>query len=149
MRPNSKGTLAGCIVWIIVFASLSMCILPLAMLVGGVTSTNQFAIQTIGSMICPQGTVAKSYSYATTTTDEYGNTQPSTAYELHCVDENGLILKKDPVFYAFMWIGISASIGLVIAALLAFALATPAGLLISRLFNQRKISNITEGIEPT
>jgi hypothetical protein len=116
----------------------------MAMMIGGITSTNQFAIQTIGSMICPEGTVAKSYSYATTTTDEYGNTQPSTAYELHCVDENGLILKKDPVVYAFMWTGISASVGLVMAALLAFALATPAGLFISRLFNQRKTPNTIE-----
>jgi hypothetical protein len=149
MRPNSTGTLAGCIVWIIVFASLNLCILPMAMMIGGVTSTNQFAIQTIGSIICPEGTTAQSYSYATTTTDEYGNTQPSTAYELHCVDESGAILKKDPVLYAFIWIGISAVIGLVMAGLLAFALATPAGLLISRLLNRRKSSNIIEVIDPT
>lgn len=147
MKPKTTGTVSGCIVWILVFGALSLCIFPAATVVGGLTSSSNFAMQTIGPVICPDGTMAESYSYATTTTDEYGNTQPSTAYELHCVDASGVILKEDPILYAFAWIAIIVLIGLVIAALPAFALATPAGLLISRLVSRQK-SNIADTIAP-
>lgn len=147
MKPKTTGTLSGCIVWIIVFGILNACFLPISMIAGGFSSASNFAMQTIGPIICPDGTTAQSYSYATTTTDEYGNTQPSTAYELHCVDSNGDTVKKDPVLYAFLWIGMIAVIGLVTAALLAFALAAPAGMFIARLFKREQQVNQTT-IEP-
>ncbi|MBN2119288.1 MAG: hypothetical protein JW730_22140 [Anaerolineales bacterium] len=148
MKPKATGTLSGCIVWIIAFGILSSCILPMAMIIGGFTSVSSFAMQTLEPVICPDGTTAKPYSYATTTTDEYGNSQPSTAYELHCVDANGVVVKEDPILYAFVWIGILALIGLVIAALLAFALAAPAGALIAKFLNRRQRSNVETNIEP-
>jgi hypothetical protein len=117
------------------------------MMIGGFTSVSKFAMQTMAPIICPDGTTAQSYSYTTTTTDEYGNTQPSTAYELHCVDANGVILKKDPVLYAFTWMGVIVVIGLVIAALLAFALAAPVGILISRFLHRRGQPENTAMIE--
>jgi hypothetical protein len=118
------------------------------MKIGGFTSVSDFAIQTIGLILCPDGTTAESYSYATTTTDEFGNSQPSTAYEIHCIDAMGIVVKEDPVLYAFLWIGIIAGIGLVITALLAFALAAPAGLLIARVLDRNKKTDITANIEP-
>jgi len=149
MKSKATGTLSGCIIWIIVLGVLSACLLPIAMMVGGFSSASNFAMQSVGPLICPDGTTPQAYSYASTTTDEYGNTQPSTAYELHCVDKNGGIIKKDPILYAFTWIGIISMIGLGIAAVLSFALAAPAGLFISKLFNDRRKSNITDIIEPT
>lgn len=148
MKPKATGTLSGCVLWLIAFGMLSSCILPMAIIVGSITSVSGFAVQTLGPMLCPDGTTAKSYSYATTTTDEYGNSQPSTAYELHCLDVNGVVVKEDPIGYAFWWIGIIALIGLVIAGLLAFALAAPAGVLIGKLLNRRQKSNGTTDIEP-
>ena len=138
MKSATTGTISGCVVWVIVFCTLSMCIFPVASTVGGFTSTSDFAMKTLGSYICPEGSSAQSYSYATTTTDENGNRQPSTAYVLQCVDANGEIVKEDPVGYAFIWIGIMALIGFVITGVLAFALAAPAGVLIGRLFNRDK-----------
>ncbi len=138
MKSATAGTLSGCIVWVIVFGLISACLFPVAVMVGGFTSASSFAMQTLAPLICPEGTTAESYSYATTTTDEFGNSQPSTAYELHCVDESGQVVKNDPVLYAFLWIGIIALIGLVISALLAFALAAPAGVLIGRLIGRNK-----------
>lgn len=145
---KTAGTLSGCIVWIIVFGVLSLCLLPASMMIGGVTSVTDFAMQTVAPLICPDGTTAESYSYATTSTDEFGNTQPSTAYELHCVDENGTVVKEDPVLYAFLWMGIIAGIGLVIAAILAFALAAPAGVLVARFLDRNKKTDIAANIEP-
>jgi len=145
---KTTGTLSGCIVWIIVFGILSACLLPVAMIVGGFSSVSDFAMQTMAPIICPDGTTAESYSYATTTTDEYGNSQPSTAYELHCVDATGAVVKEDPVLYAFLWIGIFVSIGLVIAAVLGFALAAPAGVLIARALHRNNKTNVAANIEP-
>ena len=148
MKTTAAGTVSGCIVWIIVFGLLSLCLFPVSMMIGGFTSVSDFAMQTLALLICPDGTTAVSYSYATTTTDEFGNTQPSTAYELHCVDATGTVVKEDPVLYAFLWTGIMAVIGLVIAALLAFALAAPAGALIARVLDRNKKKNISTNIEP-
>lgn len=145
---KTTGAVSGCIVWIIVFGIFSACLLPVSMIIGGFTSVSNFAMQTLGPVICPDGTTAESYSYATTTTDEFGNSQPSTAYELHCIDATGAVVKEDPVLYAFIWMGIIAVIGLVIAAVLAFALAAPAGVLIARLLNRNKKTNIAANIEP-
>ncbi|HEY2981052.1 MAG TPA: hypothetical protein VGJ22_07725 [Anaerolineales bacterium] len=96
------------------------------------------AIRTTGSFICPDNTTAEVYSYASTTTDEYGNSSPATAYELHCMDASGQVVKSDPVGFAFLWIGILAGAGLVIAGVLAFALAAPAGVLIARFLKRKK-----------
>ena len=148
MKPKATGALSGCVVWIIAFGILSSCILPVAMVIGGFTSASNFAMQTLEPMICPDGTTAESYSYATTTTDEYGNSQPSTAYELHCVDANGVVVKEDAILYAFTWIGIIVLIGLVIAVLLAFALSAPVGVLITRVLNSRQKTDISTNIEP-
>jgi hypothetical protein len=148
MKPTSAATLSGCLVWVIVFGALSACILPMAMIAGGFSSASNFAMQTLEPFICPDGTTAQRYSYPTTTTDEFGNTQPSTAYELHCVDTNGTLVKKDPVLYAFAWVGIMTMIGLGLAALLALALAAPARLFLARIFDRRQTSNITDLIEP-
>lgn len=148
MKITKAGTASGCIVWIIVFGILSTCLLPAAMVIGGFTSVSSLAIQTIGPVICPDGTTAESYSYATTTTDEFGNSQPSTAYEIHCIDASGTVVKEDPVLYAFLWIGVFVLIGLGIAALLAFALAAPAGMLIARVLDRNKKTDITANIEP-
>ena len=148
MKTTTTGAVSGCMVWIIVFGILSSCLLPAAMVIGGVTSITNFAMQTIGPLICPEGTVGQSYSYATTTTDEYGNSQPSTAYELHCVDTNGDVVKEDTVVYAFLWIGIIAIIGLGIAALLALLLAAPAGVLIAKVLDRNKRTNNSANIEP-
>jgi ABC-type glycerol-3-phosphate transport system permease component len=148
MKARTTGTVSGCIVWIIVFGIVSLCIFPAAMIVGGITSASTFATQTLGPFICPDGTTAESYSYATTTTDEFGNSQPSTAYELHCVDANGAVVKEDPVVYAFLWMGIIVGICLIISSVLAFALAAPAGVLIGRLLNREKKQDIRATVEP-
>ena len=59
-------------------------------------------MRTLEPLICPDGATAKSRSYATTTTDNFGNSQPSTAYVMQSVDSNGAVVKEDPVVYAFI-----------------------------------------------
>ncbi|MCE7859866.1 MAG: hypothetical protein DYG86_08780, partial [Chloroflexi bacterium CFX2] len=57
------------------------------------------------------------------------------AYELHCEDSNGEVVEKDPIAYAFIWIGICAVIGLIISAVLTFILAVPGGMLVTKVLN--------------
>jgi hypothetical protein len=138
MKAATTGTLSGCVIWIIVFGMICMCIFPISVAIGGFSSVSNFAIRQTGAIICPDNTAPEVYSYASTTTAEFGNRQPFTAFELHCVNINGKVVKEDPVLYAFLWIGTIAVTGLIIAALLSFALAAPAGVLIAKLLNRRK-----------
>jgi hypothetical protein len=148
MKSATTGTVSGCIIWFIVFGLISICLVPAAMMIGGFTSVTDFAMRTVAPLVCPDGTTVESRSYATTTNDEFGNRQPSNAYVLQCVDASGEVVKEDPVLYAFIWIGLLAGVGLILAGLLAFALAAPAGVLIARLFNRGKNTNKIVNIEP-
>ena len=112
--------------------------MPIFFIVGSVSSFSEFAIQTTGGWLCPEGTTPESYTYATTTADEFGNQQPSTAYELHCVDSNGTVVKEDPVVYAFIWIGIWGAIGLILSGVLTFVFAVPGGMLVTKILNKLK-----------
>ena len=132
MKQATTGTISGCLVWIIAFGVISMCILPLSMAVGGITSVTDFAVKQTGAIVCPDSTTPKIRSFAT-----YGS-GPSTTSVLQCVDAIGVVVKEDPVGFAFLWIGIIAVIGLIISAVLAFAFAAPAGVLIGKLINSMK-----------
>jgi len=149
MRSAKTGAVSGCIIWFIVFGLLSSCLLPVGMFIGGFTSVTNFAMQTLEPLICPDGTTAKSRSYATTTIDDYGNSQPSTAYVMQCVESSGNIVKEDPVAYAFIWIGIISVVGLILAGIVAFVFAAPAGVLITKLINRNKEPSLVKNIEPT
>lgn len=138
MKQTSAGALSGCLVWVIAFVVINICILPVSMMIGGATAVTDFAMQTVAPLICPEGTSAQSRTYATTTTDEFGNSQPSTAYVMQCVDSNGDVVKEDPVVYGFLWIGGIAGIGLILAGILAFVLAAPAGVLIAKFLDRVK-----------
>jgi len=147
MKPATTGTVSGCIIWFIVFGLLSSCLLPVGMMIGGFTSVTGFAMKTLEPLICPDGTTAKSRSYATTTNDEFGNPQPSTAYVMQCVDINGEVVKEDPVAYAFIWIGMLSGAGIILAGIFSFVFATPAGVLITRFLNRNRKAGQVINIE--
>ena len=138
MRSATTGTISGCIIWFIVFCLISSCLIPVALFIGGFTSVTDFAMQTVGQFICPEGTTVGHRTYETTSTDQYGNRQPSTAYVLQCLDANGEVVQEDPVGYAFIWLGGLVVIGLIIAGGLAFLLAAPAGALIAKFLNKKQ-----------
>ena len=134
---NAKTTaVSGCLIWFLLICTISSCVMPVFFIVGSVSSFSDFAIRTTGGWLCPEGTTPESYSYATTTTDEFGNRQPSTAYELHCVDSSGAVVKEDPVVYAFTWIGIWGVIGLILSGVLTFVFAVPGGMLVTKVLNK-------------
>ena len=138
---NTKTTaISGCVIWFLLICTISSCVMPVFFIVGSVSSFSEFAIQTTGGWLCPEGTTPESYSYASTTTDEFGNRQPATAYELHCVDSSGVVVKEDPIAYAFIWIGIWAAIGLILSGVLTFVFAVPGGMLVTKILNKLRTS---------
>jgi len=147
MKNLRTGTASGCVIWFIVFCVLSTCIIPVAGTIGTITSFTEIPIKVIGPMICPEGTTPQLHKYATTSTDDFGNSQPATGFSLQCVDANGDVVKEDLILYSFIWIGIIGAIGLILAGILAFAFAAPAGVLIAKFLNRNKNNN-TANIEP-
>jgi hypothetical protein len=138
MKSASTGALSGCIVWVIVFGLVSMCLCPISTMVAGVTSavSADFVAQTVGPALCPANTTPQIHTFETTTTDENGFESPATGYEMYCVDENGELVQNAGPTYAFVWVGLLGLIGLIISALLAFLLAAPAGVIAARFFNR-------------
>ena len=136
MNNVKTTTIPGCIIWFLLISVISSCVMPVFFIVGSVSSFSSFAIKTTGGFLCPKGTTPESYSYSSTTLDEFGNTQPATAYELHCVDASGVVVKNDPVFYSFLWIGIWAMLGLVVSGVLTFIFAVPGGMLVTKILNK-------------
>lgn len=142
---NAKSTaVSGCVIWFLLICIISSCVMPIFFIVGSVSSFSEFAIQTTGGWLCPEGATPESYTYATTTADEFGNQQPSTAYELHCVDSSGIVVKEDPVVYAFIWIGIWGAIGLILSGVLTFVFAVPGGMLVTKVLNKLKSTRTDE-----
>src|SRR5687768_861503 len=143
MKSASTGSLSGCIVWVIVFGLVSMCLCPISMAVAGVTSavSADFVAQTVGPLLCPADTTPEIHTFETTMTDENGFESPATGYEMYCVDENGELVQNAGPTYAFVWVGLLGLVALVASALLAFLLAAPAGVLAARFFNRSSSSS--------
>ena len=138
MKQATTGTISGCLVWLIAFGVLGMCVLPIAMAVGAFTSKSDFAIQQTSVIVCPDATTPKIRTYATTSTDRFGSRTPATAYVLQCLDTNGKVVKEDPIGFAFIWIGFVTAVGLLLVGVLAFVFAAPAGVLIATLIQKWK-----------
>jgi hypothetical protein len=143
MKSVAAGTTSGCVLWLIAFCVLSTCLFPVAMFVGGFSSTLQadFVAGLMEPYLCPENSTAEIITFQTTTTDEFGNQQPATGYEMQCVDANGTIVREPSPDYAFYWLGLLAVVGLVAAAVLGFFFAAPIGALVTHLMGRfRKAS---------
>jgi hypothetical protein len=138
MKNATAGTASGCIIWVVVFCFMATCVIPIAATAGGISSGSDLAVRTVGPMVCPENTTPKIDTYATTSIDDNGFEHPATGYQIQCFDTNGEVVKTDPVAFAFIWIGIFAGIGLVLAGILAFVFAAPAGVLIAKFLDRNK-----------
>ena len=132
MKEATSGTISGCLVWVIGFVVIGLCVLPISFMGSTFTITSDFAVKQTGAIICPDNTTPEVRSFAT-----YGS-GPDKTYVLECVDACGNVVKEDSVNYAFLWIGIVTGIGLILTCVLAFIFAAPAGALVAGLVNRMK-----------
>ena len=141
MKSETAGVASGCVIWAIVFGILATCLGSVAMLVGGLTFGTDLAVRTVGPLVCPDNTTPHVNTYATTSTDDNGIESPATGYEMQCLDEDNTVVKTDSVGFGFYWMGILVAAGAILAALLSFLVAGPAGVLIARLINKNRGAN--------
>ena len=149
MKSASTGALSGCLVWVITFAALSTCICPLAVTAGAITAfaNGDFVAKLVSPYLCPPGSTGKVRTFQTTSTDDNGNSVPTTGYEMICVDSSGTEVANTGPTYGFLWIGIVGVVGLVLAGVLAIILAVPVGAYIARWQSRR--SQATGAARPT
>lgn len=139
MKSASTGALSGCLVWVITFVALSTCLCPLAVTAGTIMSfaNGDFVAHLVSPYLRPPGSTGKIHTFETTSTDDNGNSVPTTGYEMICVDSSGTEVANTGPAYSFLWIGIASLIGLLMAGLLAIVLAVPVGAYIARWQSRR------------
>ena len=135
MSDAKTTAISGCVIWFLLISVISSCVIPVFFVAGSLSSFSMTAINITGGWLCPEGTTPQQNTYTTTTFDEYNNPEPATAYELQCVDVNGEVVKTDPVFYSFIWIGIFALIGAIVSGVSTFIFAVPGGMLVTKVLN--------------
>ncbi len=141
MKSAAAGTVSGCVVWMLVFCVLSTCLFSVALPLGSITTTSEFVVDIMGPYLCPPESTGEIITHPSTSTDSNGNPISSTAYEMQCVDANGTVVQAPSPAYAFVWLGVLAVAGLLIAVLLAFVLAAPVGVLIANLVGRLRKTN--------
>ena len=143
MKSATTGAVSGCVVWMIVFCVLSSCLLPVAMMVGTLTSllSVDFVADILGPYFCPQDSTVEIITHKRSGTNSSGGRYSSTSYEMQCVDSNGNVVREPSQDYVLIWLGILAVTGLILSALIAFLLAAPAGVFIVNLSNRLRKAN--------
>lgn len=133
MEGKKTGMLSGCLVWLLTFALLSMCLCPAGVMVGSFFSVLgvDWSARLVGPLLCPAGSSAHIENHSTMRM-ENGRWEPVQSFELVCTDPAGVQTNLGGS-YALLLAGMFAVGGLVLAGLLALALAAPAGVLIGRL----------------
>jgi hypothetical protein len=143
MNKPGTGTALGCLAWLAACVLLTICCAPIAMIGGSISSTvgGDFVARTLTPILCPDGSHGEIITFATTSTDEFGNEIPSTGYVMQCVDASGNITREPSPDYAFVWMLVLMGGGLILSALLALLLVAPASILIRKLFGKSKQSD--------
>ena len=143
MKATAVGTTSGCFIWIVAFGLVSLCLCPVAAVVGAL-STTLGADSVAGIMepyLCPDTSTADVETFETTTTDEFGNLEPATAYEMRCLDAEGRVVREGSPDFAFYWVGLLMLVSLIVAGGLAFLAAAPLGAFIARRSGRAKRAN--------
>ena len=143
MKSLTTGTISGCFIWVILFVISVPCLWFLVFMTSSYSTYTDFSYQITQPILCPAKTTLKVSTYTSTTTDSSHHSIGSVGHDMNCVSANGDIPKKDVIVeYLLLWRGLGLVSGIVIAALLAFLLATPAGALIARFSNRRKVTPV-------
>ena len=83
--------------------------------IGGMTATSDFAIKQTGAIICRANTTPSVTTYTLMALGSDGISRPSRQYVLQCKDANGTVVMENDSNFTFLWVGIVAGIGFVIA----------------------------------
>jgi ABC-type phosphate/phosphonate transport system permease subunit len=133
MKRLTAGAVTGCLIWVILFCICAGVLCGIAGAVAGVTSTT-YADSVAGllePLLCPDGSKAEIVTHQTMMRDGVREL-PATAYEMQCVANDGTVVRPPGPEYAFYWTSLLMLVAAVIGAVLATALAVPAGVFIGK-----------------
>lgn len=134
MKSAATGTASGCLIWILAFGLVSLCLCPLTMAIAGVSAAirAQSVATILEPYLCPENSTAEISTYQTTITDDSGSESAATAYEMECIDAAGNVVRESSPDYAFYWVAVLAVGSLILSGLAAFLVAAPLGAYIAR-----------------
>ena len=102
---TARNILYGCLfVWM------------LAAIFGGATSTQDYAMQRTGAILCPENTTPGSTTFTQMVRDSNGISHPSVAHRLQCKDASGAVVMEDDIKYGLLWGGIFLGAAIVLTA---------------------------------
>jgi hypothetical protein len=105
----TKNIFQGLFIWVMFFA-----------IIGGATASKDFAVKQTGAILCPANTTPDTTTYQGTRTDSDGRTVSDTKYILQCKDVNGTVVLENDMNFTFVWVGIVAGLGFVLAVPVVF-----------------------------
>jgi hypothetical protein len=134
----AAGGISGCVVWLVVLAVLLTCLAPAAFGFALITTTSNLAASVVGPLVCPAGSTAYIERAPTTFVDDQGFTREAMGAEMVCADSAGTVVARPAPLPNWIWTGLVCGAGLAIGAVLALALAAPAGVVVGRVVGRRQ-----------
>ena len=142
--PSAKaGTASGCLVWVVLVGVIGTCLLPVGLIVSVFTATSTAAANLVGPLVCPTTTHAIIEISNTAYQTELGAELPAVTREMVCVNDQGTVMARPAPLPDWIWLVFVTLALVLLAGLLSFALAAPAGVMIGTLWQrvQRKRNN--------
>ena len=138
MKWLATGSISGCIVWVVLFVVTVPCLWVAMFMALDLSTYTDVAYQVMQPIVCPAGSTLTVREFASTTTDSSHHSIGAVGHDMNC-SANGDLVKKDVIVeYLLIWRGLGIVSGIILAALLSFLLAAPAGALVSRFLQRTK-----------
>lgn len=134
----AAGTVSGCLVWLVLVAVFGVCLIPLGFVFALFTETTELAARTVGPIVCPANSVAKIETSPTTYIDENGVELQAVGAEMVCVNEAGTVVANPAPLPNWVWGGLVFLSAVLLAGLLAFVFAAPAGVVVGGVISRLK-----------
>lgn len=130
------GTASGCLVWVVLVVVIGTCLLPVGLIVSVFTATSDAAAQTIGPLICPEGSVATIEQSNNADRMDLGAEPVAATREMVCVDAQGTVITRPAPLPNWLWMAFITLVMAGLAGILAIILAVPAGATVGSLLKK-------------
>lgn len=142
MSKTKTTALSGCFTLIALLFVFGSVLLPASMFVGNLTSETNFAMNTMGKYMCPEGTTPEISNSSIQKRGTDGTRYNDRIVQLQCRNPDGSIVPNLSFLAGPAWIGVFMLAGLLLAILFAFIFAIPGGMLVTRVMNKMRGSRV-------
>ncbi len=136
MSKTKTTALSGCFTWIALLFVFGSFLLPASMFVGNLTSETNFAMNTMGKYMCPEGTTPQTSTSSVQKRGTDGKRYNDGIVELQCRNPDGSIVPNLSFLAGPAWIGVFFLAGLLLTILFASIFVIPGGILLNRVMDK-------------